>query len=159
MKATHKPATAAIVAAVPIPSRVMIRALNRYYFESPTGCHVSTYSCGSHGYAQIGWQESGKVYMKLCHRVAWSAVFGDIPDGMTIDHTCKNRRCINVTHLRMLANYENARRTSGRDWPIGRCAQGHSSEHLREEWGGRLRCSLCAAEFQRNYRAKKAGVA
>lgn len=158
MKATHEPTSATIPAPVLIPSRVMIRALNRYYFESPTGCHVSTYSTGSHGYAQIGWTESGKTRMMLCHRVAWTAVYGPIAEGMTIDHTCKTRKCINVSHLRLLPNYENARRTFGRDWSIGTCVNGHSSDHLRKEWGGRLRCAICSADYQRAYRARKASA-
>lgn len=37
-----------------IPRRVGVRALTRFVVNK-TGCHVSNYSPGSHGYAQIGY--------------------------------------------------------------------------------------------------------
>lgn len=97
--------------------------------------------------------------MTTAHRAAWVAVNGLIPAGLTIDHTCKNRRCVNPTHLRALPNYENARRTSGRDWELGECLNGHPNSELRREPGGRLRCRECKAESQRRYRARKRGAA
>lgn len=118
------------------------------------GCQISTYSTASHGYAQIGWyDDDGRRYGTLCHRAVWTLVNGQIPDGMTIDHVCKNRRCVNIDHLRMLSNFENARRTAGRDWPVGECINGHSNEHLTFE-GGKWRCRLCRRQWQRQYRAK-----
>lgn len=39
-----------------IPDAVAQRALARFVFDPVTGCHVSTYSVASHGYAQIGWK-------------------------------------------------------------------------------------------------------
>lgn len=104
--------------------------MSRFEFISPTGCHQSTYSVTSAGYAQIGWQPSGESNKgTTAHRAAWTAVYGPIPDGLTVDHLCKNRRCVNVEHLRLLTNFENARRTHGRDWPIGNgeCINGHSA--------------------------------
>lgn len=144
-----------------IPGEVAQRALSRWTFEAPTGCHLSDYSCGSHGYPQIGWstwkETGGKrpSRMTLAHRAAWTAVYGQIPEGMTIDHLCKNRRCVNVEHLRLLTNYENARRTGGRDWtPDGKCINGHGPEHLYRS-GGRFRCRPCNREAQRRYNAKR----
>jgi len=95
--------------------------------------------------------------MTLAHRAAWTAVYGQIPEGMTIDHLCKNRRCVNVEHLRLLTNYENARRTSGRDWPLGQCVNGHSDEHLANI-AGRWHCRICAGDWQRTHRARKAAA-
>lgn len=115
---------------VAIPQHVAGRAIANHYFESPTGCHVSLYSVASHGYAQIGWHISGSPRRATtAHRAAWTAVYGQIPEGMTIDHMCRNRRCVNVEHLRMLSNFENARRTKGADWPLGagECKNGHQA--------------------------------
>jgi hypothetical protein len=140
-----------------IPDAAALRALRSFRLEAPTGCHISTYSIASHGYAQIGWSipgEGRKNDMTTAHRAAWTAVYGQIPAGMTIDHMCKNRRCVNVQHLRMLTNFENARRTSGRDWPLGTCINGHGNEYLRRE-SGRWQCSICAREYQQRYRAKQ----
>lgn len=139
----------------PIPGRVAQRALENAV-PGPNGCHISTYSVASHGYAQIGWHVSGTSDMAgtTAHRAAWVCWNGQIPEGATIDHLCKERRCVNPLHLRMLSNYENARRTSGRDWPLGQCANGHSNRHLVLSGKKRV-CSLCRADWQRRYRAKK----
>ena len=62
---------------------------------------------------------------------------------MTVDHVCKVRRCVNPDHLRLLDNFENARRTSGRDWPLGQCRQGHPDSNLIITSEGRRRCAVC----------------
>ena len=154
---TQLPAARAPRNPIVIPERVAIRALTKFTSDEQ-GCHISTYSTASHGYAQIGWREPGaeRSTMTLCHRAAWVAVTGkQIPDGMTVDHTCKNRQCVNPDHLRMLSNFENARRTEGRDWPLGECANGHPNSELVNH-AGKWRCRLCENQWQRTYRTRKA---
>jgi len=125
---------------VVIPDRVKERAHERW--EPDGDCWISTYSTGSHGYAQIGWGVQGKSHIVLAHRASWEHVNGPVPQGMTIDHLCKQRQCVNPAHHRVLPNYENARRTGGRDWPLGECVNGHSNDHLKE-YDGRRHCSIC----------------
>lgn len=78
------------------PARVVARLLANV--EQAGGCVVTLYSVGSHGYGQIGWHENGRRVMAIAHRVAWEAVHGPIPNGLTVDHICRNRRCINAGH-------------------------------------------------------------
>lgn len=139
----------------PIPDHVATRALTRAV-PGPNGCVVSTYSVASHGYAQIGWHDplTRDRVGTTAHRAAWVARNGQIPEGATIDHLCKNRRCVNPYHLRMLSNFENARRTSGRDWPLGQCVNGHSNVLIVRRGRKRV-CSICSANWQRRYREKK----
>lgn len=141
-----------------IPARAAERAATSYVEEPESGCWISTYSTASHGYAQIGWHEDGvgRSRMTTAHRAAWVYWTGaQIPAGMTIDHKCKTRRCVNPDHLRMLTNYENARRTHGRDWQLGECINGHPNSELKVI-AGRIHCGLCAAQWQRDHRARKA---
>lgn len=128
-----------------IPSRVVARILANVTVDEATGCHISNYSTASHGYAQIGWHDeaSGIRVATTAHRAAWVGANGQIPEGVTIDHLCKNRRCVNIDHLRALSNFENARRTFGRDWPLGECRNGHSNAYLFREPSGRIRCKKC----------------
>ena len=42
------------------------------------------------------------------HRYAWERVNGPIPDGMVVDHLCWNRACVNVEHLRLVTQAQNA---------------------------------------------------
>lgn len=135
-----------------IPPRVAERAATRY--ETDGECWISTYSTASHGYAQIGWSEEGRDKVVTAHRAAW--VYHNhkqIPDGYTVDHLCKNRRCVNPQHLRALPNFENARRTFGRDWPMGTCINGHSNKELYWD-GSRYRCRPCTQERMARRRAK-----
>ena len=127
-----------------IPERVIARVRSKIEIDPDRGCHVSTYSVGSHGYAQVGWHdEQGVRTMTLCHRVIWIAEHGPIDPGMTVDHMCKQRKCVRIDHLGLLSNFENARRTAGRDWPIGQCINGHPNSMLHRQRGGKVVCGPC----------------
>lgn len=135
----------------PIPERVAARAATRFVVSGE--CHISTYSIASHGYAQVGWSDAGKNTMTTAHRAAWVHYTGEqIEPGYTIDHRqglgCKSRRCVRREHLRSLINLENARRTSGTDWPLGTCRHGHGVEHWRPKSDKRLKgyCAECRRE-------------
>lgn len=131
-----------------VPERVAKRVISKVAMGR-RGCHISTYSVASHGYAQVGWHEGGQRYVTLCHRVIWNWFRGPIPEGMTVDHTCKNRRCVRLMHLRLISNLENARRTSGRDWVLGECVNGHlDSLYWRPSGPSRKKgyCAACAAK-------------
>lgn len=139
-----------------MPERVARRVAERVERDERTGCLISTYSTGSHGYAQVGWGEDGRTIMRLAHRVAWETAHGPIPDGATVDHLCHVRRCVNVEHMRLLSNFENSRRTlTVGDWPVsGRCRNGHpDAERIMR--AGRSRCPHCLAEWNRRYREKR----
>lgn len=149
--------------AVPIPERVAARAYGNIKRRSD-GCWISTYSIASHGYAQVGWQGGGQRHIVLAHRAAWVHVNGQLPLGMTLDHTCKTRACVNPEHLRLLPNFENARRNSGKDWPMGQCGNGHPNSALvlvrRVGRSGKARNGLTCGECKKirvargNWRAR-----
>ena len=138
------------------PERVVARVLMKIVI-SPDGCYVSDYSTASHGYAQVGWVENSKRIVTLCHLVVWRSARGPAPAGMTVDHRCRNRRCVNIEHLRLLPNLENARRTDGRDWPLGQCINGHEDAlYWRPKTDRQPKgyCHACRMESQRVRRRK-----
>jgi len=137
-----------------VPTRVYERITHWAERDEATGCLVSKYSTGSHGYAQIGWHEAGSRTVTLCHLALWRYEEGPIPDGYTVDHECKNKRCVERSHLRLLTNHENARRTHGRDWPLGYCVNGHPNSELSYQGKKRV-CRICRREWARRYYARR----
>lgn len=49
------------------------------------------------------------------HRHSFESMVGPIPDGMDIDHSCRNRACVNPDHLRACTRSQNLANTKMRD--------------------------------------------
>lgn len=64
--------------------------------DPATGCINWTGTLTVAGY---GFFWADEIRTHLAHRLAWFLAYGDFPK-QTIDHTCRNRRCVNVEHLR-----------------------------------------------------------
>lgn len=58
------------------------------------------------GYGNYGSRER----RQKAHRWAWEFTNGPIPDGLEIDHLCRNRACVRPTHLEPVTHAENVRR-------------------------------------------------
>lgn len=59
------------------------------------------------GYAQFYVSPGVKVY---AHRFAYELLVGPIPDGLDLDHLCRNRRCVRPSHLEPVTRSVNVRR-------------------------------------------------
>lgn len=46
----------------------------------------------------------------MAHRVAYRLLVGPIPDGLTVDHLCRTRRCVNPAHMELVTSVENVMR-------------------------------------------------
>lgn len=70
------------------------------------GCWEWQGAVNKGGYGNFG-KKTDKQRQYYAHRVSYSVFVGEIPDGMVIDHLCRNRRCINPAHLEAVTSKEN----------------------------------------------------
>lgn len=63
------------------------------------------------GYGQIASRvKPTSSGTRLAHRVAYELLIGDIPEGLVLDHLCRNRTCVNPWHLDPVTPLVNTRR-------------------------------------------------
>ena len=103
------------------------------------------------GYGQV----SVNRHMRQAHRVAYELSVGPIPEGLTLDHLCRVRHCVNPSHLEPVTELENIRRgTVGENMRSKtHCPQGHPYDeaNTRHTKNGNRLCRACYREHQRRY--------
>lgn len=125
--------------------------------DQTQSCWLWTGYCTPDGYGRFRVDASE---MPLAHRVAYVLMVGPIPEGMTIDHVCYVRHCVNPDHLRPLSVSENT--SLQRSATATHCVNGHEytpeNTYLRPSSpGGTSRdCRACIrARSSRAWYAKK----
>lgn len=126
----------------------------------PDGCIVSTIGVNpTTGYSSIwGLKEDGVGGQRFyAHRVMYTALVGTIPDGLTLDHLCRNRPCVNPDHLEPVTYRENilrSRNAAAENARKTHCIRGHELPPPDER--GRRTCKPCIAARPPAVRKKRA---
>ena len=100
----------------------------------------------------------------LAHRVAYALVKGQIGEGLTLDHLCRNHACCNPAHLEAVPHKENVFRgtsPTATNAMKTRCHYGHeyTAENTRVNRWNRRKCLQCYAEnLQRRKRERLANA-
>lgn len=69
-------------------------------------CLLYLGASNGNGYGQFRYNDRNGY----AHRYAWERVHGPIPNGLTVDHLCRVRNCVEVTHLELVDGPTNTRR-------------------------------------------------
>lgn len=107
--------------------RLPDRFWEKVYPEPNTGCWLwGAADTRGHG---VFWLSLLKE-LHYAHRVAWRALVAPIPDGLEIDHLCRQRCCVRPDHLDVVTHRINVTRGDAR-WNYlayrdDRCRQGHA---------------------------------
>lgn len=105
------------------PQKIMQRFWERV--DKSGECWIWTAGKTVGGYGVFSF---GKNKQDMAHRWSYKKFVGPIPDGLFIDHLCRNRACVRPSHLEPVTNRENILRGTGfsaRHAAKTQCSNGH----------------------------------
>lgn len=121
------------------------------------GCWIWTGATMPNGYGVS--QSRRRAGSRLAHRIAYERGRGPIPAGLTIDHLCRVRSCVNPVHLEAVTARTNNLRGIGPAAVHAKkthCPRGHeyAGPNLHVTPGGERKCRRCHADRERERRAR-----
>lgn len=131
------------------------RLFSSLIINPETGC-VEWSRYRDNGYGRLDRGKKAGLTV-LTHRIMWEMFNGPIPEGMTLDHLCRNRCCANLSHLEVVTAVENALR--GGNNIKTHCDKGHEftpeNTYISPSYPTRRNCRECLNARGREYRARK----
>lgn len=113
------------------------------------GCFVWEGQTTNWGYGII----SVSGTKQAIHRFVYEQVFGPIPEGLVIDHMCRNKLCVNPSHLQAISHEENVALGGLRKT---HCPSGHEyNEENTYMYRNSRRCRKCIKRHNDGIKARK----
>lgn len=130
--------------------------------QQSNDCWVWTAGKTVAGYGRfsIGRRGNGSAW-DYSHRLSYVMMIADIPEGMVLDHLCRNPACVNPYHLDLVTHQVNILRGEGLaalNAVKTHCIRGHefTEENTYVRPGGRKRmCRTCSRESPRRSKIPK----
>lgn len=134
-------------------SEAVTRArFKRNQSRSESGCLEWTGQFDVGGYGRLLWRKK----RWKAHRLALVFAGIELEPGKVVDHICRNRRCVNPSHLRQVTKRQNALENS-----VSPCAQNATKERcpLGHEYSvnrrGHRYCRVCLEKAKRDEYARR----
>jgi len=112
-------------------------------------------ACKSRGYGRFGAGPTSTPRVWFAHRIAYQLCVGPIPEGLEIDHLCRNRGCVNPSHLETVTGRVNTLRGVSKaaiNAQKTHCIHGHAlDEDNLYVWHNQRRCMTCRRAVLRRY--------
>jgi HNH endonuclease len=126
--------------------------------QDQSGCWVWTAASDGDGYGIFYLQGKNP----RAHRVSLMLEGQELPDGMVVDHMCRNRGCVNPAHLRVVDRHTNVHENSLAPGHLNSlkttCTRGHPLSGVNLVLDrGRRRCRECKSQGLRDLRLRKKG--
>lgn len=138
------------------PTRIVPSTVERFwarFVKLPSGCWQWTGALDVNGYGTFSIDGRSRG----AHQAAWKLLVGPI-DNETIDHLCRNRGCVNPSHLEPASIADNVMRGESppaRNARKTHCPNGHEytseNTYILPSKGWR-RCRACTADYWRRQR-------
>lgn len=141
------------------------RRLISLVVQTPTGCWDWQGNADTKGYALFSYR--GKCRRAI--RVSFQLFIGPIPDGLQLDHLCRNHACVNPNHVEPVTSRENLMRGKTRaaeNAAKTHCLRGHplsgDNLYLRKRVSGDVIrferfCRQCMRDAMKRYSQRKKG--
>lgn len=116
------------------------------------------------GYGNFSIRKNKVRKSYSAHRWAYINLVGDIPQGLAVDHLCRNRKCVNPSHMELVTLKENLLRGigfSGENARKTHCKKGHPlvAVPLSRKTSAQRHCPICEREeaglWNKNNRERK----
>lgn len=126
------------------------------YTVLENGCWRTKLAARKNGYCCVGRHFKDKKYTVLAHRLFYTKLIGVIPKGLTLDHLCRNRFCVNPKHLEPVTYKENWLRgssQSAKSTRSNKCKNGHTytQETTYVQTTGKRTCRICIRKREKIY--------
>ena len=133
-----------------MPDLVLERFWEKVEVNEKTACWNWLGSLFSSGYGQFKLTHTKNV---RAHKFAYEVNRGKVPEGLTLDHLCRNRKCVNPNHLEPVTQKENLMRGNSIQAMNSKkthCNKGHSlsGDNLYIHNNKRY-CKICTNETKR----------
>lgn len=141
-----------------VTKTLMERFEAKYIPEPMSGCWLWEAVVNNSGYGFI--HKTGNPVKAGAHRVSWELHRGPIPDGWDVDHTCRNRFCVNPDHLEPKTRLDNlacGQTLVAIQVSRAHCQAGHPYDDNTSVYRGKRRCRDCARQWSmKSYYRRKA---